>query len=642
MGRGASRVLLCTVSALALACARQHGTRDSVDAAGGTGEDGGMGGAVQEARGASSGNAGMADATHGEAGARLTEGDAGTGGAPDATTSAGASALGGAESASGGAKSASGGAESASGGTAPALGGAESAGAAGQGTAGVGTAPGAACAPTVSTRVVWSFPTFAVAAAPAFGPDGTVYTLSRPAGFGSVSLAALDPIRGSVRWTSEATGFAATPAVGTDGSIYTPLNGSVVALDPADGHVVWTSPDLDISQTPAIGPDGTLYAASGIGATGSSSSVRGGSAYALNPEDGSVLWATAVTDVVQTPLIGQDGRLYAAFTASGAVVGSSRGGVYALSPADGSVEWTFAQEVGAMSAAAVGVDGTLYAICNNDANLYVLNPADGSILNTHSLSLMALSAPPNPKVDASSTVYWALGSLYATDPDDGSELWTFAGGRADPAFGADGTLYATSSDAVSALDPAGGTVIWTYSMRPTSPPVVGPDAKVYVTDAYTLYALSASRDVVDVACTPCSIGCSSASQVGQCLSDGSGYAAGEVCASNQECRQGACVDCVPEAQRGCSGDAVYWHDSCGRIGALIETCGLDQVCQSGECINDRIVCDCQCACSYCTADVTSSCEASSSGCSSCVEICLETCTGDSDCGSYVSASGSCG
>jgi hypothetical protein len=140
----------------------------------------------------------------------------------------------------------------------------------------------------------------------------------------------------------------------------------------------------------------------------------------------------------------------------------------------------------------------------------------------------------------------------------------------------------------------------------------------------------------------CQKGCSGNSAIGQCLPDGSGYETVSSCSQDEQCENGSCNDCVPNDYRGCIGDSVYWYDSCGRTGDLIETCGSGEECSLGVCEISSTSCDCSCTCSFCTATVSSTCYGSSTDCTSCSSICQDTCTSDPMCGSYISSSGSCG
>ncbi len=63
----------------------------------------------------------------------------------------------------------------------------------------------------------------------------------------------------------------------------------------------------------------------------------------------------------------------------------------------------------------------------------------------------------------------------------------------------------------------------------------------------------------------------------------------QTCQSNQYCSSGACVNsaptCTQNTSQRCSGNAVYWFDSCGNQGSLIQSCQSGQTCSNGSCTN---------------------------------------------------------
>jgi outer membrane protein assembly factor BamB len=136
------------------------------------------------------------------------------------------------------------------------------------------------------------------------------------------------------------------------------------------------------------------------------------------------------------------------------------------------------------SSPALGADGTIY-IGSLDNKVYALDPADGSELWSFTTGDRVSSSPA---VGADGTVY--VGSLdsnvYALEPADGSERWSFTTGDAvtsSPALGADGTIYVGSYDnKVYALDPADGSERWSFTTGDSveSSPALGADGTAYV------------------------------------------------------------------------------------------------------------------------------------------------------------------
>ncbi len=87
----------------------------------------------------------------------------------------------------------------------------------------------------------------------------------------------------------------------------------------------------------------------------------------------------------------------------------------------------------------------------------------------------------------------------------------------------------------------------------------------------------------NLACEPCSTGCSADAAVGQCRSDGAGWTTIEQCLEDEMCQAGECVECTPNQARQCDGNDIHWVDSCGRQGDLIETCEGGLACVAGAC-----------------------------------------------------------
>jgi len=48
--------------------------------------------------------------------------------------------------------------------------------------------------------------------------------------------------------------------------------------------------------------------------------------------------------------------------------------------------------------------------------------------------------------------------------------------------------------------------------------------------------------------------------------------------------------CTPNDHKQCVGNNVYWYNSCGAQESLYQTCGSNQTCQAGACVNQNISC----------------------------------------------------
>lgn len=161
-----------------------------------------------------------------------------------------------------------------------------------------------------------------------------------------------------------------TPSVGPDGSVYFGAkNGKLYALD-KQGQLRWTHNTGGIVYcSPAVADDGKVFFGS-----------QDGTLYALGA-DGSELWRFTVPTASQTavamqasPAIGQDGNIY---------IGSLfRPVLYALNPNDGSIVWQTQSLGGAgiCTSPVVADNGTIYLNTKDDTHLLAIHPADGTVL----------------------------------------------------------------------------------------------------------------------------------------------------------------------------------------------------------------------------------------------------------------------
>jgi outer membrane protein assembly factor BamB len=493
--------------------------------------------------------------------------------------------------------------------------------------AGADAAP-VSCQTSVITRIAWVVGHSGSIGTPRVGADGTVYLSV------GTDLLALNPADGTQKWVFDAKAVSVTPVIGADGTVFLPQvrsvggQGRVCALDPSTGRQEWEVITVSSAGTLGVGSDGTIYVP-----------VESyGVLLALNPIDGSLKWQFATTPwnfepgvgyFFPTPAVAKDGTVY---------VPSNDGNLYALNPADGSQKWAFTVGAG-QYAPAVGPDGTAYVPARG--KIHAVDPASGAEKWVFSAGDMA----GTPAVGADGTVYAPGGVLYALNPIDGSQKWVFSAVNManTPAIGADGTVYVSSDfGQIYALNPVDGTQKWMLDTGETAnAPAIGPNGTVYLDTDYKLYALRTSADVAqNLACTPCEIGCNGEAQVGRCLPDGSGYEALETCGDNQKCKAGECVDCAPRDHLACAGADVFWVDSCGvREATAVKTCGALQECSSGACVPKSVVtCNCECVCSSCMATSTKTCSGGPAGCTSCQVVCANSC---SNCGGYVASSGSC-
>jgi len=250
----------------------------------------------------------------------------------------------------------------------------------------------------------------AILTTPVIERNGAVYV----SGFYDPNLYALDANTGSVNWaclfasaddtnTMAARLFAA-PAVGPDGTIYQTLidDPNLYAIDPCTGNIIWTtSLRLDpntyssIWSPPAVGHDGTIYV-----------SFDDPYLRAVNP-DGTIKWMTRLGMVGGFTLtIDKKGFIYAA---------SDDGYVCVVNP-EGEEVSRFKGD-GWVSFPAIAEDGTL--IVSDSNNRVWAISAKGCGGQPPALHRPA-DVQPNWAVDFMDFALLANNWLQCTDPDDES------------------------------------------------------------------------------------------------------------------------------------------------------------------------------------------------------------------------------
>ena len=212
----------------------------------------------------------------------------------------------------------------------------------------------------------WKFPVGNdIDGAPAIAKDGTIYITTLGSG-----LYAVNP-NGTMKWHYNHGYSFSDPAIGNDGTIYYGDfdNAIIYAINP-DGTEKWNvTGRINIRGSASIADDGTVYM------------EAGGELYALNPDNGSVIWKTPVGLTAHCPAIDKNGIIY---------VGEGSGQMdqfYAIYP-NGTIKWSFdpGNNSGFWgSSAAVSDDGTIYiGTCyyypyGKGGEIIALNSDDGSV-----------------------------------------------------------------------------------------------------------------------------------------------------------------------------------------------------------------------------------------------------------------------
>jgi hypothetical protein len=277
---------------------------------------------------------------------------------------------------------------------------------------------------------------YGLVAAPAIGPDGTVYVVESN-GF-DVKLRALSPA-GSTKWAVEVAGFAdyldRPPLVGPTGIIYLATQYDLYAISP-QGKVLWGQ---QVGSYPAVDALGTIY----VGGTGDGSGYQ---VSALNL-DGAVKWTKLVQGAAQ-PCVGKDGDIYV----------GSYAGLTKLSPT-GEILWT------QPAPWPYATGGTSFAL------------PDGSICVGNDSNTIT-SVPPWPTAfanfSASGKLRWSYGN-FGGDGPFGCMGFAPSPNGGMYAFGFGGSLTCLS---------ANGTRLWARRVAPPEPlPNVFPGLAELATDA---------------------------------------------------------------------------------------------------------------------------------------------------------------
>ena len=217
---------------------------------------------------------------------------------------------------------------------------------------------------------IWEFETGLIIYSSPAVHDGRVY-------FGSLDsyLYALDAETGELVWRfeaekssqldresiSESANIAASPAI-RDGTVYfTENTGNAYALDAEDGTVIWKSDGYGLSQSAPAVDDERMYTS------------RSEDIVALDTETGEVVWSYET----QEPIYASNPSV----TDEAVYMGSNDGYLYALEPETGNELWRFETDDWMRSTPAI-VDGSLY-FGSYDSNIYAVeeNPESTRIVS---------------------------------------------------------------------------------------------------------------------------------------------------------------------------------------------------------------------------------------------------------------------
>lgn len=283
------------------------------------------------------------------------------------------------------------------------------------GTVYIGSADGHLYAVNASTGVErWRFRTGgAVDATPAVH-DGLVYVLSRDGG-----VHAVDVERGSARWSFRTRGeqqvdfwdhFLSDPLVHGDLVIFGSGDSTVYALDRRTGVERWRlATEHAVHAAPVF--DGTHLLISGFD----------GYLRAVDPQTGAPRWAFKTVgaqyfprgDIQRSPAV-VDGIAY---------FGSRDYNIYAVNTSTGTAHWNLREGLGWIIATPLVTDSLVYYGASDGQRFYASDRRNGRV---------RWSVPVRTRVFGSAVLVGDAilfggfnGRLFALDPRDGSERWTW-------------------------------------------------------------------------------------------------------------------------------------------------------------------------------------------------------------------------
>ncbi len=262
---------------------------------------------------------------------------------------------------------------------------------------------------------------------PALASDNTVYLVDN---YFIYALSA----EAQLKWKySIANG--SPPIIGLDGTVYVASDYYVYALNP-NGELIWQSPVLSNGywvKSPVLASDGTIYTVGKFGACSGCKIV-----YALNPQDGSIIWQTGSGPYEAALSLSDDGIIY---VGGNLTLGTS--GLYAFDSSNGIQQWYAPIGDISGSVAAIGQDMVYVGIKG-----YTFFAIDRSNGNTEWYFNTEGQISASPVIDNQGTIYIGSASkkFFALNPD-GTVKWQYEfldEISASAAIGSDGTVYVGS------------------------------------------------------------------------------------------------------------------------------------------------------------------------------------------------------
>jgi outer membrane protein assembly factor BamB len=336
---------------------------------------------------------------------------------------------------------------------------------------------------------------------PTPSPAQTLARLSVYATADGGALVALKADGGQRRWQGQTGTLAGGKPVVDQGIVFAGSKDTIYAFNTSNGAALWNH--FEPGQVLSLGPieaDGRVYVNSSTGLAGEKDFVI--SVVALKSSDGSLLWRSQVDTrpllpLVAFSLLGQfvvKGTVYiAVLLEDPAHVRPSQLQVYAYKADDGNLLWRSSlppPQGGAGGSSALLVDKNVAYLYYD--RVYALKVSDGTLLWYTQSGRPMYIGPVGFVVDRGTIVTASDSGVYAYRESDGTMLWEAPSrmGVYDIAT-ANGTLYATTGQAIVALDISTGKQLWQYA-----PGGAGLDFSTILVGGNTVYSSKFSGGLV--------------------------------------------------------------------------------------------------------------------------------------------------
>lgn len=212
----------------------------------------------------------------------------------------------------------------------------------------------------------------------------------------------------------------------------------------------------------------------------------GGTMWAVDAATGEPRWRFSAAARIRAPALASDGRVF---------VAGGDGNVSALNASTGRLLWRFS--AGGPVLAAPAAQGSTLAVAAYPGLVFGLDPATGRLRWRTAVSGETLAEPP-AAADGRFFFVTGGGRLLAIDAGGGALLWAAGGARAAPPAYAWGAVVGLSEGGPWALDAASGEVFWRSKSALAGEWVgaaLGP-ATVYAVTSEALTALDAATGAV--------------------------------------------------------------------------------------------------------------------------------------------------